>query len=81
MAHVQAGHDDALALLFDRYHLLVLSVAFKILRDLGEAEDVTQTVFLEIYQVAARPVWRRRVAEGSQRQRATGRSVRIESRI
>jgi RNA polymerase sigma-70 factor (ECF subfamily) len=53
MAHIQAGHDDALAVLFDRYHRLVLSVAFKILRDLGEAEDATQTVFLEIYRVAA----------------------------
>ena len=53
MAHVQAGHDDALAVLFDRYHRLVLSVAFKILRDVGEAEDVTQMVFLEIYKVAA----------------------------
>lgn len=53
MAHVQGGHDDALAVLFDRYHRLVSSVAFKILRDVGEAEDVTQTVFLEIYKVAA----------------------------
>jgi RNA polymerase sigma-70 factor, ECF subfamily len=53
MAHVQAGHDDALTVVFDRYHRLVLSVAFKILRDVGEAEDVTQAVFLEIYQVAA----------------------------
>jgi RNA polymerase sigma-70 factor (ECF subfamily) len=53
MAHIQAGHDDALTVLFDRYHRLVLSVASKILRDIGEAEDVTQTVFLEIYQVSA----------------------------
>jgi RNA polymerase sigma-70 factor (ECF subfamily) len=53
MAHVQAGHDDALAVLFDRYHRLVLSIAFKILRDLGEAEDTTQAVFLQIYQVSA----------------------------
>ena len=53
MAHVQAGHDDALAVLFDRYHRLVLSIAFKILRDLGEAEDTTQAVFLKIYQVSA----------------------------
>jgi len=53
MAHVQAGHDDALTVLFDRYHRLVVSVAFKILRDLGEAEDVTQIVFLEIYKAAA----------------------------
>jgi RNA polymerase sigma-70 factor (ECF subfamily) len=53
LAHVQSGHDDALTVLFDRYHRLVLSVALKTLRDLGEAEDVTQTVFLEIYRVAA----------------------------
>jgi RNA polymerase sigma-70 factor (ECF subfamily) len=53
MAHVQAGHDDALAVLFDRYHRLVVSVAFRILRDLGEAEDVTQVVFLEIYKASA----------------------------
>jgi len=53
LTHVQAGHDDALAVLFDRYHRLVLSVALKTLRDLGEAEDVTQAVFLEIYKVAA----------------------------
>ena len=53
MGHIQAGHDDALAVLFDRYRRLVLSIAFKILRDLGEAEDVAQAVFLEIYKVSA----------------------------
>lgn len=54
MAHIQAGHDDALTVLFDRYYRLVVSVAYRILRDLGEAEDVTQAVFLEIYQASAR---------------------------
>jgi len=53
MAHIQAGHDDALAVLFDRYHRLVVSIAYKILRDLGEAEDVTQVVFLEVYKASA----------------------------
>jgi len=53
MAHLKAGHDDALAVLFDRYHRLVLSIAYKILRDLGEAEDTMQAVFLEIYRSAA----------------------------
>jgi RNA polymerase sigma-70 factor (ECF subfamily) len=52
MVHVKAGHDDALAVLFDRYHRLVLSIGFKILRDLGEAEDLAQTVFIEISRVA-----------------------------
>jgi RNA polymerase sigma-70 factor (ECF subfamily) len=53
MAHLQAGHADALAILFDRYHRLVLSIAMKILRDVGEAEDLMQSVFLEIYKSAA----------------------------
>jgi RNA polymerase sigma-70 factor, ECF subfamily len=53
MAHIQAGHDDALAVLFDRYFRLIVSIAFKILRDIGEAEDVTQSIFLEIYKIAA----------------------------
>ena len=52
IAHLTAGHNDALAVLFDRYHRLILSVAFKILRDPAEAEDVMQSVFLEIYRVA-----------------------------
>lgn len=53
MAHLQAGHADVLAIIFDRYYRLVLSVAMKILRDLGEAEDLMQTVFLEIFRSAA----------------------------
>jgi len=52
MVHLRAGHNDALAVLFDRYHRLILSVAFKILRDATEAEDVMQSIFLEIYRVA-----------------------------
>jgi len=50
MACLQAGLSDALAVLFDRYEKLVLSIALKIVRDPGEAEDVTQTVFLDVYR-------------------------------
>ena len=53
MAHLQAGCNDALTILFDRYHRLVLSVALKIVRDPGEAEDVMQSVFLEILRSVA----------------------------
>src|SRR5215469_17830419 len=53
MAYLQAGHADVLAIIFDRYYRLVLSVAMKILRDVGEAEDLMQTVFLEIFKSAA----------------------------
>lgn len=53
MAHLCAGHDDALKVLFNRYYKLVLKVALKILRDDGEAEDVMQNVFLEIFKSPA----------------------------
>ena len=53
MREVTAGNGDALAVLFDRYQQTVLSIALRILRDRGEAEDVLQAIFLEIFQSAA----------------------------
>jgi RNA polymerase sigma-70 factor (ECF subfamily) len=53
MADLRAGMNDALATLFDRYHRLVLSIALKIVRDPGEAEDVMQSVFLDIFRSVA----------------------------
>ena len=50
MVHLQAGHHDALAVIVDRYQRLVWSVAKKIVHDGGEAEDVVQIVFLELFQ-------------------------------
>jgi len=44
------GEQDALAVLFDRYHTLVFSVAVRIVEDPGEAEEVVQTVFLDFYR-------------------------------
>jgi RNA polymerase sigma-70 factor, ECF subfamily len=54
MTHVGGGHPDALAVLFCRYRRLVLNVAWRILHDRGEAEDLVQSIFLEILQSAAR---------------------------
>ena len=53
MDHVRDGIGDALAVLFKRYQRLVFSVAMKVLRDLGEAEDLTQSAFMQIYRTAA----------------------------
>jgi RNA polymerase sigma-70 factor, ECF subfamily len=52
MQKVQAGDADAFAIVFKRYHRLVHVTALRILRDAAEAEDITQTVFLEIYRNA-----------------------------
>ncbi|MGA7293632.1 MAG: sigma-70 family RNA polymerase sigma factor [Terriglobales bacterium] len=53
MVCLQQGQSDSLAVLFDRYQKLVLSIALRIVRDPGEAEDVTQTVFLDFYHAVA----------------------------
>jgi RNA polymerase sigma-70 factor (ECF subfamily) len=52
MQVLQAGNTDAFAVIFKRYHRLVHVTALRILRDAAEAEDLTQTVFLEIYRNA-----------------------------
>src|SRR6202022_3382004 len=54
MKRVAIGCHDALAILYDRYHHLVFSVALRIVRDPGEAEEVVQTVFLDIFRAAAK---------------------------
>ena len=44
------GNHDALSVMLDRYQRLVFSIALRIVRDKGEAEDVVQIVFLEIFR-------------------------------
>jgi RNA polymerase sigma-70 factor (ECF subfamily) len=51
---VQRGDGDAFAVLFDRYNRLVLTVALRIVHDAGEAQEVTQNVFFELYRSARR---------------------------
>jgi len=53
IARLQARDSTALNLLFDRYARLVLSIALRILRDYGEAEEVVQDVFFYVYQKAS----------------------------
>jgi RNA polymerase sigma-70 factor (ECF subfamily) len=53
LRHVRLGRHDMLAVLFDRYHRLVFEVAVRIVRDPGEAEDVVQIVFLDIFRAMA----------------------------
>ena len=50
MKALRSGWHDALAVIVDRYQRLVWSVAQKIVHDDGEAEDVVQIVFLELFQ-------------------------------
>jgi RNA polymerase sigma-70 factor, ECF subfamily len=49
MLQLEVGANDALVVLFERYHRLVLSIAARIIRDHDQADEVTQKVFLNIY--------------------------------
>jgi RNA polymerase sigma-70 factor, ECF subfamily len=51
-----AGDQDAFRQLVQRYHRLVISIAFRALGDMGLAEDVSQEVFLKVYR--ALPTYR-----------------------
>jgi RNA polymerase sigma-70 factor (ECF subfamily) len=52
MIRLSTGDSSALRLLFDRYSRLVLGIAFRVLRDHAEAEEVVQEVFFHIFQKA-----------------------------
>ena len=53
MQYATTGHHNAVTILFDRYHRLVFDVALRIVRDPGEAEDVVQNVFLDVFRAMA----------------------------
>lgn len=47
---VKQGQVEGLGILYDRYSRLVYGLAFKILENAEEAEDVTQDVFLTLWR-------------------------------
>jgi RNA polymerase sigma-70 factor (ECF subfamily) len=64
MQFLRSGHHEALTVLFDRYHRLVFGIALRIVRDPGEAEEVVQTVFLDIFRTAANFDTRKGILKG-----------------
>ena len=53
MVSLKAGDRAALIEMFRRYSRLVLSIAIRILRDVAEAEEIVQEVFLFLHQRAS----------------------------
>jgi RNA polymerase sigma-70 factor (ECF subfamily) len=51
---LRSGVGEALAVLFERHHRQVFGVARRVLRDTGEAEDLIQEIYLQIYRDAGR---------------------------
>jgi len=52
MAWIQAKDSTGLDLLYSRYSRLVFGIAFRIVNDRSEAEDVVQETFFSLYQKA-----------------------------
>ncbi len=50
MLQVQGGDEGALGQLFDRHAQTVLGIGMRVLRDPGEAQELVQDVFLQVYQ-------------------------------
>lgn len=50
MVRVQAGDEAALGQLLERHARLVLGIGYRILRDVGEAQELVQDVFLHVYR-------------------------------
>ncbi|MBT9317634.1 sigma-70 family RNA polymerase sigma factor [Leptothoe spongobia] len=47
---LRAGHQEALAVLYDRYGGLVYTVALRLLKQPAEAEDLTQDIFFNFWK-------------------------------
>lgn len=54
MLRVQRGDDEAFATLVERYQQPVLNLLYRSLPDATEAEDLAQTVFVQVYKSAPR---------------------------
>ena len=50
----QQGEHDAFAALFERHQRRVYSVCLLIAKDMGDAEDLTQEVFLQVFRTVGR---------------------------
>lgn len=53
IAEIQRGDRDAFAELYDRHHVWLMTVAYRILNNRNDAEDLLHDVFLEIWKKAS----------------------------
>ncbi len=49
-AELQAGSEEAFALLIAQYHAPVYSLVSRLLNDVGDAPDITQDVFIKVFR-------------------------------
>ena len=50
LSAIQSGSQDAMRAFFDRYSKMVYSVALRVLHDSGDAQDVMQEIFIQVWR-------------------------------
>lgn len=50
LSRVRSGDQGAMAALFDRYSGVLYSVALRVLKDPGQAEDIMQDIFIQVWR-------------------------------
>ena len=50
LTRIQSGDQEAMSALFAHYGTMVYSVALRVLKDAGEAEDVMQEIFVQVWK-------------------------------
>lgn len=53
---IHSGDEQALAALYDRYARTVYSVALRVLRDAGSAEELLEELFLDLWRMPGRAI-------------------------
>lgn len=81
LAEMAAGRQDAISVLFDRYGRLIFTIANRILRDAGEAEEIMQTVLIDILRSANKFDRERGTAKVWLMQYAYHRSIRRKQQL
>ncbi len=54
LAEIAAGRPDALSALYDRYSGMLQALAYRVLGDLSDAEEILQEAFLQVWNQATR---------------------------
>jgi len=54
LERIYRGDDQAIALVYDRYSIVVYSIALRVLRDPALAEQVLLVIFMEIWRSPGR---------------------------
>lgn len=87
LEEIVAGHEDALAALYDRHSRMLFGLIVRVLRDRSEAEDVLQDVFFSVWSKASSynpalgvpAAWLVRLARNRAIDRLRATSVRVRT--